>query len=178
MDPFGNDPQPWTDRNSPPVGGSGSTGPGATPLSQGTTPPAPGQVVNYGAGLVGPQRQIEGNPISSTGGGGATPADNEPAGRSPHIVGRIPDQPASARHGYMPIPAQNPSPAHFTPVGSGMDLSGQDLDNVTRTILGEVGQNATPASMASIASVIRNRLAAGGYGSSTSWATISRQSTA
>jgi spore germination cell wall hydrolase CwlJ-like protein len=45
-----------------------------------------------------------------------------------------------------------------------MDLSGSDLDNVTRTILAEVGQNATPASMASIANVIRNRLAAGGYG--------------
>jgi hypothetical protein len=29
-----------------------------------------------------------------------------------------------------------------------MDLSGADLDNVTRTILGEAGGNATPASMA------------------------------
>ncbi len=37
-----------------------------------------------------------------------------------------------------------------------MDLSGEDLDNVTRTILGEVGPNATPASMAAVASVIRN----------------------
>jgi Cell Wall Hydrolase len=36
--------------------------------------------------------------------------------------------------------------------------------NVTRTILGEVGESATPASMAAVASVIRNRLAAGGYG--------------
>jgi hypothetical protein len=45
-----------------------------------------------------------------------------------------------------------------------MDLSGADLDSVTRTILAEVGQNATPASMAAIASVIRNRVAAGGYG--------------
>jgi spore germination cell wall hydrolase CwlJ-like protein len=47
-----------------------------------------------------------------------------------------------------------------------MQLSGADLDNVTRTILGEVGQNATPASMAAVASVIRNRLTAGGYGKS------------
>jgi spore germination cell wall hydrolase CwlJ-like protein len=38
----------------------------------------------------------------------------------------------------------------------------------TRTILAEVGTNATPASMAAIASVIRNRLAAGGYGNSPS----------
>jgi hypothetical protein len=45
-----------------------------------------------------------------------------------------------------------------------MDLSGADLDNVTRTILGEAGGNATPASMAAVASTIRNRLAAGGYG--------------
>ena len=45
-----------------------------------------------------------------------------------------------------------------------MDLSGNDLDNVTRTILGEAGPSATPASMAAVASVIRNRLAAGGYG--------------
>src|SRR5271156_864566 len=45
-----------------------------------------------------------------------------------------------------------------------MDLSGSDLDDVTRTILGEAGQNASPASMAAVASVIRNRLAAGGYG--------------
>jgi hypothetical protein len=35
-----------------------------------------------------------------------------------------------------------------------MDLSGADLDAVTRTILSEVGANATPASMAAIASVI------------------------
>ena len=45
-----------------------------------------------------------------------------------------------------------------------MDLSGADLDSVTRTILGEAGPSATPASMAAVASVIRNRLAAGGYG--------------
>jgi len=45
-----------------------------------------------------------------------------------------------------------------------MDLSGSDLDAVTRTILGEAGPTATPASMAAVASVIRNRLAAGGYG--------------
>jgi spore germination cell wall hydrolase CwlJ-like protein len=45
-----------------------------------------------------------------------------------------------------------------------MDLYGQDLDSVTRTILGEAGPSATPASMAAVASVIRNRLAAGGYG--------------
>ena len=45
-----------------------------------------------------------------------------------------------------------------------MDLSGDDLDNVTRTIMAEAGENATPASMAAVASVIRNRLAAGGYG--------------
>jgi spore germination cell wall hydrolase CwlJ-like protein len=45
-----------------------------------------------------------------------------------------------------------------------MDLSGSDLDSVTRTILAEAGGNATPASMAAVASVIRNRLAAGGYG--------------
>jgi hypothetical protein len=49
-----------------------------------------------------------------------------------------------------------------------MDLSGNDLDNVTRTILAEAGQNATPASMAAVASVIRNRLAAGGYGNTPS----------
>jgi spore germination cell wall hydrolase CwlJ-like protein len=47
-----------------------------------------------------------------------------------------------------------------------MDLSGNDLDNVTRTILAEVGQNATPAAQASIANVILNRMAAGGYGKS------------
>ena len=35
-----------------------------------------------------------------------------------------------------------------------MDLSGQDLDNVTRTILGEAGPSVTPASMAAVASVI------------------------
>jgi hypothetical protein len=45
-----------------------------------------------------------------------------------------------------------------------VDLSGSDLDKVTRTILAEAGQNGTPASMAAVASVIRNRLAAGGYG--------------
>ena len=45
-----------------------------------------------------------------------------------------------------------------------MDLSGDDLVNVTRTIMAEAGENATPASMAAVASVIRNRLAAGGYG--------------
>jgi spore germination cell wall hydrolase CwlJ-like protein len=47
-----------------------------------------------------------------------------------------------------------------------MDLTGQDLDNVTRTILGEVGQKGTPAETASVASVIRNRLAVGRYGGS------------
>lgn len=36
--------------------------------------------------------------------------------------------------------------------------------NARHTILAEVGTNATPASMAAIASVIRNRLVAGGYG--------------
>ena len=41
---------------------------------------------------------------------------------------------------------------------------GRGGHNVTRTILGEVGESATPASMAAVASVIRNRLAAGGYG--------------
>jgi spore germination cell wall hydrolase CwlJ-like protein len=45
-----------------------------------------------------------------------------------------------------------------------LDLSGDDLDNVTRTIMAEAGENATPASVAAVASVIRNRLAAGGYG--------------
>jgi spore germination cell wall hydrolase CwlJ-like protein len=45
-----------------------------------------------------------------------------------------------------------------------LDLSGDDLDNVTRTIMAEAGENATPASIAAVASVIRNRLAAGGYG--------------
>jgi hypothetical protein len=45
-----------------------------------------------------------------------------------------------------------------------MDLSGNDLDSVTRTILDEAGENAMPASMAAVASVLRNRLAAGGYG--------------
>ena len=49
-----------------------------------------------------------------------------------------------------------------------MDLSGGDLDSVTRTILGEAGTNATPASMAAVASVVRSRLAAGGYGKSPS----------
>jgi spore germination cell wall hydrolase CwlJ-like protein len=49
-----------------------------------------------------------------------------------------------------------------------MDLSGNDLDSVTRTILAEAGENAMPASMAAVASVIRNRLAAGGYGKSPS----------
>jgi hypothetical protein len=44
-----------------------------------------------------------------------------------------------------------------------MDLAGSDLDNnVTCTILAEAGQNGTPASQAAVASVIRNRLAAGG----------------
>jgi Cell Wall Hydrolase len=41
-----------------------------------------------------------------------------------------------------------------------VDLSGADLDNVTRTIIAEAGQNGTPASMAAV----RNRLAGGGYG--------------
>jgi len=50
--------------------------------------------------------------------------------------------------------------------GASMDLSGYDLDNVARTILSKAGTNATPASMAAVASVIRNRLAAGGYGKS------------
>jgi spore germination cell wall hydrolase CwlJ-like protein len=49
-----------------------------------------------------------------------------------------------------------------------VDVSGNDLDNVTRTIMAEAGENATPASMAVVASVIRNRLAAGGYGKSPS----------
>jgi hypothetical protein len=35
-----------------------------------------------------------------------------------------------------------------------MDLSGSDLDSVTRTILAEAGENATPASMAAVASVV------------------------
>jgi hypothetical protein len=35
-----------------------------------------------------------------------------------------------------------------------MDLSGNDLDSVTRTILAEAGENAMPASMAAVASVI------------------------
>ena len=43
-----------------------------------------------------------------------------------------------------------------------MDLSGYDLDNVARTILSKAGTNATPASMAAVASVI----AAGGYNKS------------
>jgi hypothetical protein len=47
-----------------------------------------------------------------------------------------------------------------------MDLSGNDLDSATRTILAEAGENATPASRAAVASVARNRLAAGGYGKS------------
>jgi spore germination cell wall hydrolase CwlJ-like protein len=37
-------------------------------------------------------------------------------------------------------------------------MDNDDLDAVTRTILGEVGPNASPAEMASIASVIRNRM--------------------
>ena len=41
-----------------------------------------------------------------------------------------------------------------------MELSGGDLNNVIRTTMPEAGENATPASMA-VASVIRNRLAAG-----------------
>ena len=41
-----------------------------------------------------------------------------------------------------------------------MELSGGDLDNVIRTTMAKAGENATPASMA-VASVIRNRLAAG-----------------
>jgi spore germination cell wall hydrolase CwlJ-like protein len=45
-----------------------------------------------------------------------------------------------------------------------MQLSGTDLDNVTRTIMAEAGENATPASIAAVASVIRNRIVAGGYG--------------
>ena len=45
-----------------------------------------------------------------------------------------------------------------------MMSDGRGGHNVTRTILGEVGESATPASMAAVASVIRNRLAAGGYG--------------
>jgi hypothetical protein len=44
--------------------------------------------------------------------------------------------------------------------GASMDLSGYDLDNVARTILSKAGANATPASMAAVASVIRNRLVA------------------
>jgi hypothetical protein len=32
-----------------------------------------------------------------------------------------------------------------------LDLSGDDLDNVTRTIMAEAGENATPASMAAVA---------------------------
>ena len=42
-----------------------------------------------------------------------------------------------------------------------MDLSGNDLDNVTRTIMAEAGVNATPASQAAVASVILNRMASG-----------------
>jgi spore germination cell wall hydrolase CwlJ-like protein len=49
-----------------------------------------------------------------------------------------------------------------------MDLSGQDLDNVTRTMLAEAKQPYTPAGMASVASVIRNRLAFGGFGNNPS----------
>jgi hypothetical protein len=36
-----------------------------------------------------------------------------------------------------------------------MDLSGSDLDSVTRTILAEAGENATPASMAAVLSGMR-----------------------
>ena len=42
------------------------------------------------------------------------------------------------------------------------------LDNVTRTMLAEAKQPYTPAGLASVASVIRNRLAAGKFGSSPS----------
>jgi spore germination cell wall hydrolase CwlJ-like protein len=63
----------------------------------------------------------------------------------------------------MPIPTQNVGGAKFTPVGAS-SMDNDDLDAVTRTILGEVGPNASPAEMASIASVVRNRMAAGGYG--------------
>jgi spore germination cell wall hydrolase CwlJ-like protein len=86
---------------------------------------------------------------------------------TPRIVGRIPDQPPYQRGGVMPIPTQNTGGAKFTPVGAS-SMANDDLDAVTRTILGEVGPNATPASMAAVASVVRNRMAAGSYGRTTS----------
>lgn len=61
------------------------------------------------------------------------------------------------KHWGFARPANHDRPA-------GLSLTGSDLDNVTRTIIAEAGQNGTPASMAAVASVIRNRLAAGGYG--------------
>jgi hypothetical protein len=57
---------------------------------------------------------------------------------------------------------------HRNVQGSEMDLSGNDLDSVTRTIPAKARENATPASMAAVASVVRNRLATGGYGKSLS----------
>ena len=45
------------------------------------------------------------------------------------------------------------------------DLSPQDLDTVTRTVLSEAGQDGDPG-MAGVASVIKNRLDSGQYGSS------------
>jgi hypothetical protein len=42
-----------------------------------------------------------------------------------------------------------------------MDFSGTDLDSVTRTMLGEAGENATPASMA--AARARSRMRRGAF---------------
>src|ERR1700732_2504540 len=85
--------------------------------------------------------------------GGQTPQDNADSGRTPRIIDRIPDQPLRTSSGYMPIPVNSATMGGgFKPV---MDLSGNDLDAVTRTMLGEVGADATPTEMASVAATIR-----------------------
>jgi hypothetical protein len=144
---------PWTDVDAPVIGG-----PGTSPAWAGRQGGMPGSVDPNATRTpeLPPEQRF---PVS-----GNTPADNAPSGRSPRILDRIPDSPPYQGRGYaMPIPAQNIGGAKFTPVGAS-SMDSEDLDAVTRTILGEVGANASPAEMASIASVIRNRVAVGGFG--------------
>ena len=81
----------WQSRvyNAPPIGGPGSSP--ILPSFHGVTPsndPLP----------------IPESSSSGVGRGISSPSDKAPAGRSPHILDRIPEQPPLIRHGAQPIP--------------------------------------------------------------------------
>ena len=63
-------------------------------------------------------------------------------------------------------PQADATAAGTAPSYAGLSLSPQDRDLAARTIIGEVGPNASPQEMASVAAVIANRAASGKYGPS------------